>query len=353
MPVSHRTRLVVIAAVLVAVIAAAGWLAGRSTESSTADAAAPRSQAAPSAAAPSTGAPSTPGASTAAPSPTPAPAPTPAAPPDWVTTTVAVAYDGLARSFVMVRPAQTSPTPLPVLVALHGCCVTPDFEVRRTGFQAVTGPAVLVYPTGYEQSWNAGTCCGAAQEAGVDDVGFITTVVRQVLASQPDAAADRVYLAGYSNGGKMALRMACAEPQLFAAVGVYAAVNAQPCPSPTPVSLLVAASSGDPEVTIPADGTPVVRHGYVTPTVAQQVADYTTTDGCSAPPASTTTGTVSLTTWTGCSTNHETEMVVYQGGNHDWPEGDAATPSLQTVMWSFFTSANGAVPARPVGALQP
>ena len=217
----------------------------------------------------------------AAPPATGAPIPLPAG---WTSTTVSITVGGLARSYLLIRPRATSTTPLPVLVDLQGCCTTPEVEAQRSGFVDVTGPAILVYPAGYRQSWNAGFSCHQAQADDVDDVAFLTAVVNQVLAGRPDAAARQVYLAGYSNGGRMALRMAYAASQLFTAVASYGAVSAAPCPDPAPVPLLDVAGTADPELTIGPGGTPQRINGYTEPTVHAQVDQYRRADG-TPPPA--------------------------------------------------------------------
>jgi polyhydroxybutyrate depolymerase len=251
---------------------------------------------------------------------------------------VSLNYLGVARSYLLSRPSTTSTTKLPVLIELHGSSATPQQEEDRSGFLDVTGPAILVYPAGIDQSWNAGYCCHGAQARGVDDVGFIKTVVDHVLATQPDAAANRVYLTGYSNGGKMALRMACEAPTLFAGVASYGAVNAKACTSPAAVSLLELAATGDPELTIGPGGRPQVENGYTEPTVVAQVEQYRQADACNAVATTTTQGTLTTTTWTQCASGRSVQLGLYQGGDHGWPTGDATTPSAEEVMWDFFQS---------------
>ena len=264
-----------------------------------------------------------------------APAATPAVPAvavavahlDWVQTTVSIVVDGLTRGYLLVRPARTPTAALPVLVELHGCCTTPAFELERSGFLDVTGPAILVYPTGYRQRWNAGACCGST---GVDDVKFVTDVVEQVLARQPAADRHRVYLVGYSNGGRMAYRMACAKPQLFAAVATFAAVNAQACPGPAPVSLLLAAGTADPELATSGSATRHSAGGYLEPTVDEQVAQYRQADGCAADPSTTAAGNLISLRWTGCASGAVVQLSWYVGGKHAWPR------NLARVMWTFL-----------------
>lgn len=256
----------------------------------------------------------------------------------WVTTEVTLTYGGLARYYLVTRPAALSGQPLPVLMVLHGHSVTPQYEEQRTAFAHVTGAAIMVYPAGYQESWNAGNCCSPAMSAGVDDVGFLRTVLHQVLASQADADPGRVYLAGYSNGGKMALTLACDDPAAFAGVAVYGATAVSACPKRGPASLLEVASTGDGELTIGPGGTPKSAGAFVMPTVQGEAADYRAVDGCTA--ATTTAGEGSLTamTWTSCLGGREVAVDLYAGGSHMWPAGGAGTPSAAEAMWTFFES---------------
>jgi polyhydroxybutyrate depolymerase len=244
-------------------------------------------------------------------------------------------FGGRARSYLLSRPA-VSTMRLPVLLELHGCCISPGDEERRSGFMRVTGPAILVYPAGLGQSWNVDSCCGHAHTSGVDDVGFLREVVRQIRSS-PLAAHRPVYLVGYSNGGKMALRLACVAPRLFTAVAVYGAVSPSPCDTPAPISLLDAASTGDSDVTI---GSGDYHHNMSVskPTVVTQVASYRAADGCASAGVIAVRGDLASTLWSHCQRGERVQLSVYSGGGHGWPEGSGETPSAEQVMWAFFTS---------------
>src|SRR2546421_43796 len=117
---------------------------------------------------------------------------------------------------------------LTILVVLHGLGVTPDQEADRDGLihLASAGDAELIYPAGVEQSWDGGSCCGPAQTAGIDDVSFVATLLRQV---QANSALSGSYLLGYSNGGKVAFRVACADPSLLAGLISVHAVPGTAC----------------------------------------------------------------------------------------------------------------------------
>lgn len=276
-------------------------------------------------------------ASPAAPTTTRPTAPSTTAPLRWSKTAYAVTYGGRARSYLVARPTTTTAAKLPVLMVLHGRDVSPQYELKRTNFIGVTGPAILVYPAGYGQSWNAGACCPPAQKAGIDDVGFLSTVIDQVVRGQPQADASRVFLAGYSNGGKMALTLACHDATAFTAVAVFGATSVASCPSPGPVSVMEVAAVGDPEVTIGPGGKPQVINGFVTPTVTGQIAMYRAADGCTAQRRAAAQHLVTVTTWSTCAGGRQVAMAVYQGGSHAWPPTVRDTPGAAQIMWDFFT----------------
>lgn len=255
------------------------------------------------------------------------------APPPWMRTSHPLTFGGIVRRYLLIRPPTTGAR-LPVVVVLHGRDATPELEAARTGFTGVTGPAVLVYPAGYNLSWDAGACCGPAQAAGLDDVGFVTAVLRDVQAANPDTSGGPVFLVGYSNGGKLAYQIACAEPRLFTAVAAVGAVAVASCAQPAPVAFVEAAYAGDPELSFGA-APPKQVNGYTELNVDAQVSQRARANGCTQTTA-TMEGSLTLTTWTGCLPGRPGELAVYQGVSHAWPAGDASTPSAQAVIWRFF-----------------
>lgn len=260
------------------------------------------------------------------------------APPGWTTTNDQLEVDGMTRRYLLVRPQVVSTTPLPVVVVLHGRTVTPEIEEQRTGFPGVVGRAILVYPAGYQASWNAGACCAGAQSAGVDDVTFIEDVVHQVLASQRDAAAGQVFLVGFSNGGKMAFRLTCAAPGLFAGFAVVGAVPVSVCPHPPAIPFTELAFDNDPLLTL-APAQPHRRlNGFVEASIEEQVAFQRGVNACSPAGGAQVRGSLTVTTWTACASRKPVQLALYQGNTHMWPAGDATTPSAERVLWEFFGS---------------
>lgn len=83
---------------------------------------------------------------------------------------------------------------------------------------------LVAYPDGFEGHWN--DCRKAASYSArlrdVDDVAFLRALVAR-LAQEYRVDPQRVYVAGYSNGGQMAFRLAAEAPGLPAAIAAVAA----------------------------------------------------------------------------------------------------------------------------------
>ncbi len=256
----------------------------------------------------------------------------------YVNTTQSMVYGGMSRSYVMSRPAPRSTKKLSVIVILHGRDASPAIEQQRTNFTSVVSPSILVYPAGYQQSWNSGGCCGPAQTSGVDDVGFVKAVLARVKATQPDASQGPAYLAGYSNGGKLALRMACVDAGDFSGVAVYGATDSGPCPNRAPSEVLVMTGALDREIPASAAAPPPQPNGFVPPSFVAEVNSYRAADACDSTPVMTTVGQVTLTSWVHCSNNERVGQAVFADGGHGWPPGSATSPSGEGVAWAWFRS---------------
>jgi polyhydroxybutyrate depolymerase len=147
-----------------------------------------------------------------------------------VTEVHTVTVDGVRRTYRSIVPAQPT-SRLPLLIVLHGRGQSEPAVLSQTGFFELVQQrqAVLVLPDGEQRSWNAGdSCCGFAGSHQAPDVPFVTAIVTDAVRRWPIDAA-RVYLVGYSNGGKLAYSSMCAHPTLFAAVATYGAVPLVPC----------------------------------------------------------------------------------------------------------------------------
>jgi polyhydroxybutyrate depolymerase len=121
---------------------------------------------------------------------------------------------------VHVPPGYDPHTPMPVVFCIHGLgqdAVMFCVDGASMPTKADAGHFILVMPNGYQNSWNAGTCCGAAVTDGLDDVALMRAIFKEV-SSHLNVDLSRVYATGLSNGGYMSYRLACQAADLFVAV---------------------------------------------------------------------------------------------------------------------------------------
>ena len=92
-----------------------------------------------------------------------------------------------------------------VVVLIHGFRGLPLRSWARTAKLVQARGWAAAAPSGHHQSWNGGACCGDAAKQNLDDVGFLQKLVEDV---RDRTGADRVFGAGFSNGGYMVSRAA-------------------------------------------------------------------------------------------------------------------------------------------------
>jgi polyhydroxybutyrate depolymerase len=247
------------------------------------------------------------------------------------TKTYAMEAAGLTRSYEVIAPAKGLPSSAPIIVFLSGIYATIPAEVNRDDLvpYVTSDQAELVYPVGYDESWNAITCCGEASAKNVNDVAFIEDLVAHIDPGH----ARRIYLVGFSNGARLAYRLVCDDPDLF---DEYAMVKGEPTPGCAirkPVSILQVASENDPEVPYkPGD------HGSVESLpMTTLVSELHKSEACPAKSTVRHSGQMTLTTWSGCADGTRLAFAVWPGGLHLFPRPPLTTPAASQAIWSFFT----------------
>lgn len=255
-------------------------------------------------------------------------------------TIVKLTVGGLQRSYYMVRPT-TIPAgeKLPLVVVLHGINATDVEESHRADFLALpeAGEAIAVYPEGYKEAWNSGSCCtNAGAPRNINDVAFITDVVHDVEADEP-VDSKEIYLTGYSNGGKMSYHVACYDPDLFAGFGAGEALADSSCFAHKPESFVLVESTGDPEAQHNSAQPPIVQNGFTLLSVPAQIDRFVKLDQCADDPKTTTIGLFAIKEWSSCADGKHVELADLSGGSHAWPSGSPGTPSAEELMWTFWT----------------
>jgi polyhydroxybutyrate depolymerase len=242
------------------------------------------------------------------------------------------------RSYEVIAPVKALPKTAPVIVFLAGIAAATESgasvvagEINRDDLvpYATSDQAEIVYPEPLYGSWNATGCCGAAAAKNVNDLAFLAALVAKVDPGH----ARQIDVVGYSNGARMAYRVACDNPGLF---DEYAMVKGEPTPGcdlRKPVSILEIASVNDPEVPYqPGD------HGSVESLpVTTLVGQLRTTDKCPATNTVGHSGEMTQLTWSGCADGTRIALAAWTGGVHSFPRPPGSVPAASQVAWAFFT----------------
>lgn len=257
---------------------------------------------------------------------------------------ITVVFEGRSRDVIVYRPAGTTPVHgFPLVMMLHGGLGSASQAESSYGWDAMADNAgfVVAYPDGVDRTWNAGSCCGQAQRADIDDVGFLTEVVSQVSTLVPIDESRR-YLTGMSNGAMMTYRMAC-QSSLFAAIAPVSGTQLVDCETAKPTSVLHIHGADDSSVRL--DGAQGGGPGRVSgPPLAQVIEGWRSRDDCAAPRA-VVAGEVTTTT-AQCPAGRTVTWIVVAGAGHQWPGSkkstypgaDAPSQALDAtaVIWEFF-----------------
>jgi polyhydroxybutyrate depolymerase len=237
-------------------------------------------------------------------------------------TTVELEHGGVKRSYVAyVGKDVDASARVPLLVNIHGLNNSPALQAAFSQMnpQADKRNLIVVYPQGIQASFNAGTCCGPAQQQGVDDLGFMRAVVDDAK-SKACVDRKRVYAAGFSNGGFMVNTLACAASDVFAAVAAVGGANgALSCEPGRAVPFF--GLNAPPDTIVDFNG------GH------ENTLDWVTRNGCNETPERTEYSPSYCELYSGCTDDVQVEFCTWVNGFHYWPSSPLAASDL---IWEFF-----------------
>jgi polyhydroxybutyrate depolymerase len=270
---------------------------------------------------------------------------------------------GRSRSYVLyVPPGDASKKQLPLVVNFHGGGSNAEQQAefsqmnglaRRKGFAVVYPNGTGVFPDRL-LTWNAGRCCGYAQQHDVDDVAFARAVIRDV-SRRLRIDGRRVYATGMSNGAMMAYRLAAETKGTIAAIAPVAGGAVTDATPLRPLPVLHFHSVDDPRAPYGGGlGPQYPGTGYRAehPNIEAVVERWARSAGCEGEPSvgatrSRAADTATRITYSGCRAGVRVMLWKLTGAGHVWPGGkqdvrvSVLGPPTRIVdanaeMWRFF-----------------
>jgi polyhydroxybutyrate depolymerase len=264
-------------------------------------------------------------------------------------------HGGVVREYLLEAP-QDATQPLPLVIVLHGRGGEPASIARGTGFSKLARKEgfAVVYPAGTGQleraaplrTWNARHCCGQAMAEGVDDVGYISALIDELVARRI-ADPRRVYVTGMSNGGMLTHRVAMAlGTKIAAAAPVAAGVFGDEPPAAAAVPMMIFNGADDDRVP-PAEVEPsgrVSRFGDGTPyePAVAQAAYWARANGCEAEPQHRQDSNGERWEYS-CPAGQDVVRYLVANTGHEWPQEvrgglrrKASGVDATAAMWTFF-----------------
>lgn len=232
---------------------------------------------------------------------------------------------------IIHQPVGGSSRPKPLLIVLQGSGGSPSLMEQLTHFDRIANEHgfVVAYLATLDQKhpWKSPA-----------DLPYVSNMIDRLVAAG-GIDASRIYVTGFSAGGKGTWGAACQLSQKVAAVAIVEGgmpVRLESsCRLSRPVSELLIIGTADYHFY------PGVPGKLTTPD--QSAATWRLLNGCSSqPPKTATVATVTQWRWDSCTNGTSVGLDVIQGGGHTWPAvgGSPGAPlyDASEAVWSFVSA---------------
>ena len=229
---------------------------------------------------------------------------------------------------LFVPPGYDGVVRLPLVLDLHGSGGNSAGQARNSGLETLSSTERFIVATLDAEGgrWNV-----PVQDNRPDDVAYVRDVIAHV-AARVCTDETRVYVTGFSGGGRMTSLLAC---QLGSRIAAIAPVSALRWPGPCngrPVPVLTFHGLADAQN--PYDGHASGRGAEWLESVPDALAGWARHNSCKGdvilddPP-----GPLSTMRYEGCVA--EVRMIRIDGLGHTWAKQEV---DATAVMWQFFTT---------------
>ena len=250
-----------------------------------------------------------------------------------------IVHDGIEREYILYVPNSYDGTSVvPLLLNFHGFGGSAsefinDADMRA---EAEANSFILVYPQGSclngASHWNPCPVDGD-NKSTADDVGFVEAMISEI-SSQYNLDMERIYAAGYSNGGMMAYGLANYKSDLIAAVASVSGTMLN-CTGPTSHPMPVIHLHGTSDAVVSYNGSNDWNS-------VQSTLDYWTSfNNTISTPTINTDNTGGMTiehySYEQGDNSISVEHYKYIGGDHVWFNELYQGQNASELVWNFMS----------------
>ena len=251
----------------------------------------------------------------------------------------AIVHDGIDREYILYIPNSYDGTSsVPLMLNFHGFGGSASQFMQEADMRSLAeaNTFILVYPQGScldgSSHWNP--CpIGGDNKSTADDVGFIESIISEI-SSQYTIDMERIYAAGYSNGGMMAYGLANYKSDLIAAVASVSGTMLN-CTGPTSHPMPVVHLHGTSDAVVSYNGSNDWNS-------VQSTLDYWTSfNNTISTPTIDTDNTGGMTiehySFEQGDNSVSVEHYKYIGGDHVWFNELYQGQNASELVWNFMS----------------
>ncbi|MDA9992745.1 prolyl oligopeptidase family serine peptidase [Flavobacteriaceae bacterium] len=250
-----------------------------------------------------------------------------------------IVHDGMNREYILYVPNSYDETSaIPILFNFHGFGGSASQFMQEADMRSLAeaNTFILVYPQGScldgSSHWNP--CpIGGDNKSTADDVGFIESIISEI-SSQYTIDMERIYAAGYSNGGMMAYGLANYKSDLIAAVASVSGTMLN-CTGPTSHPMPVVHLHGT------SDGVVSYNGSNDWNSVQSTLEYWTSFNNTISTPTIETDNTGGMTiehySYEQGDNSVSVEHYKYIGGDHVWFNEPYQGQNASELVWNFMS----------------
>lgn len=246
---------------------------------------------------------------------------------------------------------------MPLILAFHGGLGSAEIMAEnydlipksdKEGFIVAFPNGTSRLSSGKLATWNAGNCCGYAQENNIDDIDFTKKIINDMKSK---FNIGKIFAIGMSNGGMLSHRFACEMADTFTAIAsVSGTNNFEGCNPKKPISIMHIHGLKDDHVLFNGGCGPkcIAKSETEFISVPDTITGWVERNNCNKNPQRVLEKEEAYCNlYAGCDDNVQIKLCVVKNGGHSWPGlKNIANPLDQSIssqsisatdeIWDFF-----------------